>query len=140
MPDRIEKQTLLHAPRERVWQAISQPKQFGHWFGAELEGDFVPGRRTRGTIVPTQVDAEVARMQEPYRGAALDLDIERVDRCAGSRRRCVASRWACCAIRHADAHHRWRPVTRVLCGCPAQRRHDSPSACDAVRNAFGRLR
>ena len=79
MPDRIEKQTLLHAPRERVWQAISQPKQFGHWFGAELEGDFVPGRRTRGTIVPTQVDAEVARMQEPYRGAALDLDIERVE-------------------------------------------------------------
>ena len=86
--DRIEKQTLLHAPRERVWQAISQPKQFGRWFGAELEGDFVPGRRTSGVIVPTQVDAEVAKMQEPHRGAALDLDVERVEP-----RRLLAYRW-----------------------------------------------
>lgn len=79
MADRIEKQTLLHAPRERVWQAIGQPARFGEWFGAELEGDFVPGRQTRGIIVPTRVDPEVAKMQEPYRGAALDLDVERVE-------------------------------------------------------------
>jgi uncharacterized protein YndB with AHSA1/START domain len=77
--DRIEKQTLLRTPRERVWQAISQPKEFGHWFGAELDGDFVAGRHLKGRIVPTRVDPEVAKMQEPYRGAALDLDVERIE-------------------------------------------------------------
>ena len=86
--DRIEKQTLLRAPRERVWQAISQPQRFGQWFGAELEGDFVPGRQTSGVIVPTRVDPEVAKMQEPYRGAALDLDVQRVEP-----ERLLAVRW-----------------------------------------------
>ena len=67
MPDRIEKQTVLRAPRERVWQAISQPARFGEWFGAELDGEFTAGQRSSGIIVPTQVDPEVAKLQEPYR-------------------------------------------------------------------------
>lgn len=88
MPDRIEKQTVLPAPRERVWQAISQPARFGEWFGAELEGDFVPGRKTSGIIVPTKMDPDIAKMQEPYRGTAFDLDVERVEP-----ERLLAFRW-----------------------------------------------
>ena len=34
-PDRIEKQVLLRAPRQRVWEAISDSKQFGYWFAIE---------------------------------------------------------------------------------------------------------
>ena len=33
--DRIEKKVLLHAPRERVWHAISDAKRFGSWFGVD---------------------------------------------------------------------------------------------------------
>ena len=77
--DRIEKQTLLHAPRERVWQAISEPERFGYWFGVEFDGRFNPGSRTTGTIVPTRVDPEIAKMQEPYRGTAFDFDVEKIE-------------------------------------------------------------
>jgi len=77
--DRIEKQVLLRAPRERVWRAISEPKQFGHWFGIEFDGDFAPGTRITGRITPTQVDPEVARMQEPFTGLAFDFFVERIE-------------------------------------------------------------
>jgi len=75
----IEKQVLLHAPRERVWQAISESGRFGHWFGVEFDDDFAAGRHVTGRIVPTRVDPEIARMQEPYRGTAIDFDIERIE-------------------------------------------------------------
>ena len=38
--DRIEKKVLLRAPRERVWHAISDARQFGSWFGVEFDGPF----------------------------------------------------------------------------------------------------
>lgn len=77
--DRIEKQVLLHAPRERVWQAISQAERFGYWFGVEFDGPFVAGARLTGRSVPTQVDAEVAKMQEPYRGVLFEVRVERIE-------------------------------------------------------------
>jgi uncharacterized protein YndB with AHSA1/START domain len=61
--DRIRKQVLLNAPRERVWQALSEAGQFGTWFGVRFDGPFVEGRRLTGRIVPTEVDVEVAAMQ-----------------------------------------------------------------------------
>jgi len=49
--DRIERTIVINAPRERVWQALSDAEKFGAWFGAKLEGQaFVPGKRTRGQI------------------------------------------------------------------------------------------
>jgi uncharacterized protein YndB with AHSA1/START domain len=76
--DRIEKQILLRAPRERVWRAITDSTQFGKWFGVALDGPFVEGRRVTGRIVPTAVDAEVARMQKPWEGMACDFLVERI--------------------------------------------------------------
>ena len=75
----IEKQVLLHASRERVWQAISESGRFGHWFGVEFDEDFAAGRHVTGTIVPTRVDPEIARMQEPYRGTTFDFEVERIE-------------------------------------------------------------
>jgi uncharacterized protein YndB with AHSA1/START domain len=50
--DRVERTIELRAPRSRVWRAISNPKDFGTWFGMgdplELQGDFVPGGRIVG--------------------------------------------------------------------------------------------
>ena len=34
--DRIEKKILIHAPRPRVWRALTDPVQFGQWFGAKM--------------------------------------------------------------------------------------------------------
>lgn len=77
--DRIEKNVVLRAPRDRVWQAITDSRQFGSWFGAELEGPFVAGRRITGRIMPTQVDPEIAKLQEPYTGLAVEWLVERIE-------------------------------------------------------------
>lgn len=49
--DRIEKQVQLNAPLDRVWQALTDHKQFGEWFRVNLDGPFVPGKYTRGNIL-----------------------------------------------------------------------------------------
>jgi uncharacterized protein YndB with AHSA1/START domain len=77
--DRIEKQILLRASRERVWRAVSDAKEFGSWFGVAFDGPFAAGTRVTGRIVPTTVDAEVAKMQEPYAGKAYDWTVERIE-------------------------------------------------------------
>jgi len=59
--DRIEKKILLHAPLKRVWRALADSTEFGSWFGMKLDGPFAPGATLRGVIVPTTVNAEVAR-------------------------------------------------------------------------------
>jgi uncharacterized protein YndB with AHSA1/START domain len=75
----IVKSVVLKAPPHRVWPALTDAKSFGTWFGAEFDGSFTPGSRVTGRITPTQVDSEVAKMQEPYKGAPIELEIERID-------------------------------------------------------------
>src|SRR5262245_23904736 len=77
--DRIEKKVVLRAPRERVWNAISDVKQFGTWFGVEFDRPFVAGAAMKGRITPTKVDPEVAKIQEPYTGRAFEFTIERIE-------------------------------------------------------------
>ncbi|HXC32493.1 MAG TPA: SRPBCC family protein [Verrucomicrobiae bacterium] len=77
--DRIEKKILLRATRERVWRAVSDAKEYGRWFGVAFDGPFVEGKRLTGRITPTTVDAEVAKMQEPYAGKAFEWTVERVE-------------------------------------------------------------
>ena len=77
--DRIEKKILLHSPRERVWRAISDAREFGSWFGSAFDGPFAEGTRLTGKITPTTVDAEVAKMQEPHSGKAFDWTVERIE-------------------------------------------------------------
>ncbi|OHV05749.1 SRPBCC family protein [Mycobacterium talmoniae] len=66
--DRIEKRVVLRAPLDRVWRAISDAEQFGRWFGVRFDGPFVAGTSVTGTITPTSVDAEVAKLQQPHAG------------------------------------------------------------------------
>ena len=77
--DRIEKSVVLRAPRERVWRAISDSKQFGSWFGVQFEGPFVAGKSIVGKLVGTTVDAEVARRQEQYKGQRFEFTVDRVE-------------------------------------------------------------
>jgi len=77
--DRIEKTIVLRAPLERVWRAIGDSREFGRWFGVTFREPFVAGRKITGTITKTEVDPEVAKMQEPYVGIAFDFEIERIE-------------------------------------------------------------
>src|SRR5712691_10929339 len=77
--DRIQKQIVLRAPRERVWSAISDAKKFGTWFGVEFDAPFVAGSRLTGKIAPTKVDPEVAKMQQPYAGKRFEFSVERIE-------------------------------------------------------------
>lgn len=77
--DRIEKKILLRAPRSRVWRAISDSSEFGSWFGVKFDGPFVPGQSLRGVIVPTTVDPEVAKAQQPLAGTPFEILVEQIE-------------------------------------------------------------
>jgi len=74
--NQIQKKIVLNAPVEHVWQAISDSSRFGAWFGVKFEGPFVAGSTMTGCIVPTQVDPEVAKLQEPHAGKRFDYSKE----------------------------------------------------------------
>ena len=57
----------------RVWRAIADSQEFGRWVLVKFDGPFVAGAQMRGQIVPTQVDPEVAKMQEPHKGTPFEI-------------------------------------------------------------------
>jgi uncharacterized protein YndB with AHSA1/START domain len=77
--DRIEKRIVLRAPRERVWRAISDAREFGSWFGVEFDAPFAAGARLTGRIVPTTVDPDVAKLQEPHKGKPFEFVVESIE-------------------------------------------------------------
>lgn len=79
MPDKIEKSVLLKAPLARVWAAIANADQFGTWFGVSFEGPFVAGATVHGKITPTQVDEDVAKMQQPFEGTPFAFDVVAIE-------------------------------------------------------------
>jgi uncharacterized protein YndB with AHSA1/START domain len=66
--DRIEKQIVLHAPRSRVWRALTSSQEFGDWFGAKMEGTFAPGARVTGRITI-----------KGYENLPMEIHIDRVE-------------------------------------------------------------
>ncbi len=48
--DHIERQRLMLAPRSRVWHALTDPVEFGKWFGVRIEGTFRPGHPVEMTF------------------------------------------------------------------------------------------
>ena len=79
VPDRIEKHIHLKASVARVWRALSDSKEFGTWFGMEVDGPFEAGKRLKARIKPTRVDPAVAKMQEPHAGFAFEIAVEQVE-------------------------------------------------------------
>ena len=77
--DQLQKKVLLSAPTSRVWRALTDSKEFGSWFGMKLEGAFRAGAVMHGVIMPTTVDSEVAKMQKPYEGKAVEFVIDRIE-------------------------------------------------------------
>lgn len=79
MPSDITKHIILKASLPRVWQAITDPAEFGQWFGMRFDQSaFVPGETMTGRIAPTVVDPEVAKMQAPHAGKPFTFSIVEV--------------------------------------------------------------
>src|SRR5262245_55740628 len=66
--DRIERQIVLRAPRSRVWRALTDPVEFGTWFGVKVTGAFAPGARVQGQIT-----------HKGYEHLTWDITIERME-------------------------------------------------------------
>jgi uncharacterized protein YndB with AHSA1/START domain len=48
--DRIEKEIVVRAPRAKVWRAITDFREFGQWFKAEMHDPFIAGSLSKGRI------------------------------------------------------------------------------------------
>jgi uncharacterized protein YndB with AHSA1/START domain len=66
--DRIEKQIVVHAPRDQVWRTITDPVEFGRLFSFEMNGAFVPGEPVSGTVTLPE-----------YEGISFHLTVERME-------------------------------------------------------------
>ena len=66
--DRIEKTTVVRAPRSKVWRALTDPAQFSQWFGVVLKDPFVSGARVRGPVT-----------SPGYEHLTMDITIDRVE-------------------------------------------------------------
>jgi len=66
--DVIEKEIVVHAPRAKVWRAITDSREFGKWFRAEMQDPFVPGARARGRIT-----------HPSYEHLTLEIEVERLE-------------------------------------------------------------
>jgi len=105
--DRIQKKILLHAPLKRIWNALADSKEFGTWFGMKFDAPFTPGARMRGTIVPTKVNANVAKAQQKYEGMPVEITIEKMEP-----ERLFSFRWHPYAIEQ-DVDYSVEPATLI---------------------------
>jgi uncharacterized protein YndB with AHSA1/START domain len=69
--DRIEKDIVIRAPRTRVWRAITDFREFGKWFQAEMRDPFVPGALSKGKITypgyeHLTIEVQVERMEPEH--------------------------------------------------------------------------
>lgn len=100
--NRIEKSVLIRAPRERIWRALSDAREFGSWFGVSLEGEFAPGRHLPGKIASTGPEDE----HEPYIGRQCDLWVERLEP-----EQLFSYRWYACEPAEGE---RWEDMPKNL--------------------------
>jgi uncharacterized protein YndB with AHSA1/START domain len=67
--NRIEKQILLKAPRSKVWRALTEPQEFGAWFGVHLTGpSMAAGQHLSGNVTYTG-----------YEHVVLEIWIEKIE-------------------------------------------------------------
>jgi uncharacterized protein YndB with AHSA1/START domain len=71
VPDRIEKQIVIKAPRTRVWEALTDTTEFSEWFQVDVRGArFAAGSTVRGKVAypgyeHLVFEAHVERMDPP---------------------------------------------------------------------------
>ncbi len=66
--DRIEKEIVMRAPRSRVWRALTDAREFGRWFRADIQDEFAAGKPARGRIT-----------HPGYEHVAFEVEVERIE-------------------------------------------------------------
>lgn len=51
--DRIDKQIHINASIDRVWRALTDYREFGQWFGVQLDEPFAVGQKSVGKFTKT---------------------------------------------------------------------------------------
>ncbi|HTW39562.1 MAG TPA: SRPBCC family protein [Thermoplasmata archaeon] len=77
--DRIEKSVVIRAPRDRVWKALTDSREFGRWFGVRFDGPFAARQTARGVIVPSEQATPEETAGHPYLGKEMVFHVERVE-------------------------------------------------------------
>ena len=83
VPDHIERETVINAPVERVWELITQAEHLGRWFGdAGAEIDLRPGGAialrwsehgtTRGRVVAVEPRTRFSYRWAPFKDPSGD--------------------------------------------------------------------
>jgi len=62
-PNQIQRSILIQAPREVVWDALTDAKKFGEWFHVHLRGDFEPGETVMGSVTEKDLHGLPVTMQ-----------------------------------------------------------------------------
>ncbi|MDP2698914.1 SRPBCC family protein [Thalassospira sp.] len=68
MTNTIEKKITIKASRSRVWQALTDHKEFGTWFGARIDGPFKTGETSTGDLTiceGVKWQSTIKAMEEP---------------------------------------------------------------------------
>ena len=68
--DKIEKKILLRAPQGRIWRALSDYQEFGHWFGVKFDRPFVSGATMSGAIVGTGSTPRSQKLKRSMKGSS----------------------------------------------------------------------
>jgi len=61
--DRIEKEIVIKAPRNRVWRALTTAAEFSEWFGARLDGPLQVGKTVKGQHKDIVFDMTVEKIE-----------------------------------------------------------------------------
>jgi uncharacterized protein YndB with AHSA1/START domain len=86
VPDRIERETLIDAPLERVWELITQAEHLGRWFGdAGAEIELRPGgamllrwtdSTSRGRVVAVEPHTRFSYRWAPFKDPGGEEPVE----------------------------------------------------------------
>jgi len=97
---KIERQTIIRAPRTRVWQSLTTPAEFAKWFRVEvLEGRFEPGM---------EVKMKSTYSGSPCEGELFSMWIESIEP-----QHTFSWRWHP-GMRLAEVDYSKEPMTRVV--------------------------
>lgn len=63
----VDREAVLPAPPEEVWEQVADPDRLSEWFGADVEGDVVPGESLTFTFPDGSERRGLVEIAEPAR-------------------------------------------------------------------------
>jgi uncharacterized protein YndB with AHSA1/START domain len=61
----VERETVLPAPPDEVWESLATPDRLSEWFGADVRGEVVPGEILEITFPDGTMRRAIVEIAEP---------------------------------------------------------------------------